>query len=86
MNNYIVRYIHRTIERVGMEYDLDTFDCVFDTFNEAQSYLLQILKADHAATVAQHTQAIADISRLSIEMTAIEAKIRIVNTSTEEDY
>ena len=79
MNNYIVRYLHRAIERAGTEYNLDTFDCVFDTFNEAQNYLLQILKADHA-------QAIADISRLSIELTAIEAKIRIVNTSTEQDY
>ena len=79
MNNYIVRYLHRAIERVGTEYGLDTFDCAFDTFNEAQSYLLSILKADHA-------QAVADISRLSIELTAIEAKIRIINTSTEEDY
>ena len=79
MNNYIVRYLHRAIERAGTEYNLDTFDCVFDTFNEAQNYLLQILKADHA-------QAIADISRLSIELTAIEAKIRIVNTSSEQDY
>ena len=79
MNNYIVRYLHRAIERAGTEYNLDTFDCVFDTFNEAQNYLLQILKADHA-------QAVADISRLSIEMTAIESKIRFVNTSTEEDY
>ena len=86
MNNYIVRYIHRTIERVGTEYDLDTFDCVFANFEEAQGYLLQILKADHANAVAQHIQAIADISRLSIEMTAIEAKIRIVNTSSEQDY
>ena len=79
MNNYIVRYLHRAIEKAGTEYNLDTFDCVFDTFNEAQNYLLQILKADHA-------QAIADISRLSIELTAIEAKIRIVNTSSEQDY
>ena len=86
MNNYIVRYIHRAIERVGTEYDLDTFDCVFANFEEAQGYLLQILKADHAATVAQHAQAIADISRLSIELTAIEAKIRIINTSSEQDY
>jgi len=54
-------------------------DSLFDTFEEAQSYLLSILKADHA-------QAVADISRLSIELTAIEAKIRIVNTSTEQDY
>ena len=54
-------------------------DSLFDTFAAAQDYLLQALKADHA-------QAVADISRLSIEMTAIEAKIRIVNTSTEEDY
>ena len=54
-------------------------DGLFDTFEEAQSHLLNILKADHA-------QAIADMSRLSIEMTAIEAKIRIINTSTEEDY
>ena len=79
MNNYIVRYLHRAIERAGTEYNLDTFDCVFDTFEEAQGYLLSILKADHA-------QAIADISRLSIETTAIEAKIRIINTSTEQDY
>ena len=79
MNNYIVRYLHRAIEKAGTEYNLDTFDCVFDTFNEAQNYLLQILKADHA-------QAVTDISRLSIEMTAIEAKIRIVNTSSEQDY
>ena len=79
MNNYIVRYLHRAIEKAGTEYNLDTFDCVFDTFEEAQSYLLGILKADHA-------QAVADISQLSIEMTVIEAKIRIVNTSTEEDY
>ena len=86
MNNWIVRYIHRTIEKVGTDYDLDTFDCVFANFEEAQGYLLQILKADHAATVAQHTQAVADISRLSIELTAIEAKIRIINTSTEENY
>lgn len=54
-------------------------DGLFDTFAEAQSYLLSILKAEHA-------QAVADISRLSIELTSIEAKIRIVNTSTEEDY
>ena len=54
-------------------------DGLFDTFDEAQSYLLNILKADHA-------QAVADISRLSIEVTVIEAKIRIINTSTEEDY
>ena len=54
-------------------------DGLFDTFAEAQSHLLSILKADHA-------QAVADISRLSIEMTAIEAKIRFVNTSTEQDY
>ena len=54
-------------------------DSLFDTFAAAQDYLLQALKADHA-------QAIADMSRLSIEMTAIEAKIRIINTSTEEDY
>ena len=54
-------------------------DSLFDTFAEAQGYLLSILKADHA-------QAIADISRLSIETTAIEAKIRFVNTSTEADY
>ena len=86
MNNYIVRYLHRAIERAGTEYNLDTFDCVFDTFNEAQNYLLQILKADHANVVAQHAQAIADISRLSIETTVIEAKIRIVNTSSEQDY
>ena len=78
-NKWIVRYLHRAIERAGTEYNLDTFDCVFDTFEEAQSYILSILKADHA-------QAVADISRLSIEMTAIEAKIRIINTSTEEDY
>ena len=54
-------------------------DSLFDTFGEAQSHLLSILKAEHA-------QAVADISRLSIELTAIEAKIRIINTSTEEDY
>ena len=54
-------------------------DGLFDTFEEAQSHLLSILKADHA-------QAIADISSLSIQLTAIEAKIRIINTSTEEDY
>ena len=54
-------------------------DGLFSTFEEAQSYLLTILKH-------QHAQAVADISRLSIELTAIEAKIRIVNTSTEEDY
>jgi len=54
-------------------------DSLFDTFAEAQSHLLSILKADHA-------QAVADISRLSIEMTAIEAKIRIINTSSEQDY
>lgn len=52
---------------------------LFDSFEEAQDYLLQALKADHA-------QAVADISRLSIELTAIEAKIRIVNTSSEKDY
>lgn len=54
-------------------------DSLFDTFEDAQSYLLSILKADHA-------QAVADISQLSIELTAIEAKIRIINTSTEQDY
>lgn len=54
-------------------------DSLFDTFAEAQDYLLQALKADHA-------QAVADISRLSIELTAIEAKIRIINTSSEQDY
>ena len=54
-------------------------DSLFDSFEAAQDYLLQVLKADHA-------QAIADISRLSIELTAIEAKIRIVNTSSEQDY
>ena len=54
-------------------------DSLFDTFAAAQDYLLQALKADHA-------QAIADIARLSIELTAIEAKIRIVNTSSEQDY
>ena len=54
-------------------------DSLFDTFAEAQGYLLSILKADHA-------QAVADISRLSIETTVIEAKIRIVNTSSEQDY
>ena len=54
-------------------------DSLFDTFAEAQGYLLQALKADHA-------QAVADISRLSIELTAIEAKIRIINTSSEQDY
>ena len=78
-NKWIVRDVLRKIERVGEEYDIDTFDCVFDTFEEAQTYLLKLLKADHA-------QAVADISRLSIEMTAIEAKIRIVNTSTEQYY
>lgn len=52
---------------------------LFDTFEEAQDYLLQALKADHA-------QALADISRLSIGLTAIEAKIRIINTSSEQDY
>ena len=51
----------------------------FDSFEEAQNHLLTILKADHA-------QAIADISRLSIGLTAIEAKIRIINTSSEQDY
>lgn len=54
-------------------------DSLFDSFEAAQDYLLQALKADHA-------QAVADISRLSIELTSIEAKIRIVNTSTEQDY
>ena len=54
-------------------------DSLFDSFEAAQDYLLQALKADHA-------QAIADISRLSIELTAIEAKIRFVNTSSEKDY
>ena len=54
-------------------------DSLFDTFEDAQSHLLSILKADHA-------QAVADISRLSIELTAIEAKIRIINTSSEQDY
>jgi len=44
-------------------------DGLFDTFAEAQSHLLSILKAEHA-------QAVADISRLSIELTVIEAKIR----------
>ena len=78
-NKWIVRDVLRKIERVGEEYDIDTFDCVFDTFEEAQTYLLKLLKADHA-------QAVADISRLSIELTAIEAKIRIINTSTEQDY
>lgn len=54
-------------------------DSLFDSFDAAQDYLLQALKADHA-------QAVADISRLSIELTAIEAKIRIINTSSEQDY
>ena len=54
-------------------------DSLFDSFEAAQDYLLQALKADHA-------QAIADISRLSIELTAIETKIRFVNTSSEQDY
>lgn len=54
-------------------------DSLFDSFEAAQDYLLQALKTDHA-------QAIADISRLSIELTAIEAKIRFVNTSSEKDY
>ena len=54
-------------------------DSLFDSFEDAQSYLLSILKADHA-------QALTDISRLSIELTAIETKIRFVNTSNEKDY
>ena len=54
-------------------------DSLFDSFEAAQDYLWQALKADHA-------QAVADISRLSIELTAIEAKIRIINTSSEQDY
>ena len=54
-------------------------DSLFDSFEAAQDYLLQALKADHA-------QAIADISRLSIGLTAIETKIRFVNTSSEKDY
>ena len=58
---------------------IGTGDGLFSTFEEAQSYLLTILKH-------QHAQAVADIARLSIELTAIEAKIRIVNTSTEQDY
>ena len=85
-NKWIVRDVLRKIERVGEEYDIDTFDCVFDTFEEAQTYLLKLLKADHAAGHAMHTQLIADLARLSIELTAIEAKIRIINTSREQDY
>ncbi len=52
---------------------------LFDSFEEAQDYLLQVLKETHA-------QAIADIARLSAELTQIEAKIRIVNVSSEQDY
>ena len=81
---WIVRYNNRAIDRVDpINYNPDilewTLDSAFDTFPQAQNHLLNILKAEHA-------QAVADISRLSIELTAIEAKIRIVNTSTEEDY
>jgi hypothetical protein len=54
-------------------------DAFFDTFAEAQSYLLSILKQAHA-------EAVADIARLSAELTQIESKIRIINTSTEADY
>jgi hypothetical protein len=54
-------------------------DGIFETFIEAQNFLLQVLKETHA-------QAIADIARLSAELTQIEAKIRIVNVSSEQDY
>lgn len=52
---------------------------LFDTFAEAQDYLLQALKADHA-------QVVADIATLPAKLKAIEAKIRFVNTSSAEDY
>jgi len=54
-------------------------DSLFDTFAAAQDYLLQALKADHA-------QAVADMATLPAKLKVIEAKIRIINTSTEEDY
>ena len=63
----------------GVQLYAGTGDGLFSSFENAQSYLLTILKH-------QHAEAVADISRLSIELTAIEAKIRIINTSTEEDY
>ena len=58
---------------------MDENDGIFETFIEAQNFLLQVLKETHA-------QAIADIARLSAELTQIEAKIRIVNVSSEQDY
>ena len=72
------RYSMRRIEK-DAQVRIGRGDGLFGTFEEAQSYLLTILKH-------QHAQAVADISRLSIEMTAIEAKIRIINTSSEQDY
>jgi hypothetical protein len=52
---------------------------LFDSFEEAQDHLLSILKADHA-------QVIADIATLPAKLKVIEAKIRIVNVSSEQDY
>lgn len=54
-------------------------DGLFSNFKEAQSYLLTILKH-------QHAQVVADIATLPAKLKAIEAKIRIVNTSSEQDY
>lgn len=58
---------------------MDENDGIFETFIEAQNFLLQVLKETHA-------QAVADIARLTAELTQIESKIRIINTSTEADY
>lgn len=52
---------------------------LFDSFEEAQDYLLQALKADHA-------QLIVDMATLPAKLKVIEGKIRIVNVSSEQDY
>jgi hypothetical protein len=76
-----VRHEGRNIEKIEQQEKLYMHDqdAYFDTFAEAQTYLLSILKQAHA-------EAVADIARLSAELTQIESKIRIINTSTEQDY
>jgi hypothetical protein len=76
-----VGYKGRNIEKIQNQEILymNDQDAYFDTFAEAQSYLLILLKQAHA-------EAVADIARLSAELTQIESKIRIINTSTEQDY
>lgn len=84
-DKWIVRDVLRKIERVGEDYnpgewELEwTHDCAFDSFEEAQNHLLSILKTDHA-------QVVADIAALPSKLKVIEGKIRIINTSSEQDY